>query len=451
MKKPLSLAVGLLLLAPSTRAVASCRYGFEVVTPSGNARPAKRAAKMAQGGTCEFEVRLRTSAPEDDGCAVTRVAVRGLPRRGGVSGDGWTDGWQRVVLEPRRRKAARHVLRARMRMASGARARAHLALTCEPAPVLQGCGDVLTESTYCYIGGGDVVRVAGLDTGTVCRPEPQGEPVFSEGLFTTSLAVWHGEAYTCSSVTGAFVATPLDGSRPRVLAGGCTATATDGEELLVLAAPDFPTAPPPGPRPVEPPHGRPIPVNARLLTPEGGGLAPAGAIDPGGGPLLPPRMTPPSHIRAYAAPQAVPDGASRTVFDLSTIPAESPCAGLWLKAMTAHDGFVFAAGCRPGDDGCTPAEELCVFDTRSGVVLPLVLEDFSGPILGMSAIGDGRLLVLTRSDGTALPPIGYGSDEPPPGGGDLIHVFDTSTGARLDTRTIGSFFTTGLACVAPPR
>ena len=139
----------------------------------------------------------------------------------------------------------------------------------------------------------------------------------------------------------------------------------------------------------------------------------------------------------------------------STLPADSPCSGVAFEHLAAFDGVLYAAGCKPSDEGCTPDPQICVFDTRNEVVLPaLTLEDFGGPIRGMSAIAGGRLLVLT-DDQTSVPPIGYGSSAPGPSGRsadsgppDRIHIFDTATGARLDTRVIGTSGATGISCTA---
>jgi hypothetical protein len=118
-----------------------------------------------------------------------------------------------------------------------------------------------------------------------------------------------------------------------------------------------------------------------------------------------------TEIRAYDLPDAIAAGAYRVAFDLSTIPSDSPCAGLAIKVMAAHDGILYASGCHPGGpSGCTPEQRICVFDTRSGTALPAVhLEDFADTIRGLGTLDGGRLVVLAsqsprcrRSD-TSIP------------------------------------------------
>lgn len=414
------LLMGATLAAANADAGDACRCHFEAMGPSRAPIVSKRLVKTADAGTCAFDVGLRATGGDPDTCGVTKVVVRGVPNGTLASAEGWT-GWDRVTLRARR-TAKRRVLRARMHMADGSVAKARMTLRCEPSPTLPGCEDVLAEPTSCFLGGGSRLRMVGLESASVCRND--GDTLALE-LMSRNLAVWHGDAYTCSSAVGGFVATPLDGSEARIVAGLCAATATDGERLLVLPSVGFDQPPAAGTGGIQ--HRGRGPTGER--------------IDP-------------SIIRAYDAPDALRTGTYATAFDLDTIPEESPCAGLSFAVMTAHDGYVYAAGCRRSLDVgnlCTPDSQICVFDTRAGTVLPpITLEGFTGEIRGMSVVGDGRLVVLT-SDQTALPPIGY---EGTPIDGvptssipqDRLHVFDVASGARLDTKVIATSFALGLAC-----
>src|SRR5262249_25012484 len=165
-----------------------------------------------------------------------------------------------------------------------------------------------------------------------------------------------------------------------------------------------------------------------------------------------PPLNDPRRIRAYDAAEAIPGGPYREVFDLDDVPPDSACAGFVVSTMTAHDGIIYAAGGRVDVGGIVvrPDPRICVFDTRTGAVLPpLTLEGFTGEIHGMSAIDQGRLIVLS-GDPVSLPSPGYlpsGQSAPASGGPpDQLHVFDAATGARLDSRTIGTSQATGLAC-----
>jgi hypothetical protein len=204
---------------------------------------------------------------------------------------------------------------------------------------------------------------------------------------------------------------PLEGGKPRRLAGPCSAVTTDGEALLVLPDAGFDEASPS--------------VGSEADTDR-------------------------SKIRAYDLPESVPGGPFRVAFDLGNIPTDSPCADLTITLMTARDGIVHATGCRTDSLGvCVPDNVICAFDTVTGMTLPpLVLDGFAGEIRGMSAISAGRLVVLTN-DRTPVPPVGYVPDAPlTPAATDTLHVFDTATGARIDSRPLESTDALGLSCVS---
>jgi hypothetical protein len=410
------IVLGLAVIAPRAEGGSACRCRFEVAGADGLPLAVTRATRTADGPACTFDVRLRVADP--DRCTGAQSVVRGIPRE--RSATGWGEGWERVTLKPR---PHRHVLRARVRGESGPAGRARLALRCKGRVALEGCEAVEGESVSCFIGGGSRIRVVGLDSGTVC-PDDASQP--KQELVSENLAVWNGVAYTCpgGSAGGGFVATPAEGGDSRIIAGPCTAVTTDGQSLYVLPAANFDT----------------IPHTLRF---------PHVATEETGRPDLVP-------IRAYDVPENIPARSSRVVLDPATLPADSPCTGVAFNHLAAFDGVLYAAGCRPSDDGCTPQPQICVFDTRTGVVLPsLTLEDFSGPIRGMSAMDGGRLLVLT-DDQSSVPPIGYvpaapglSGTSPELGPPERIHIFDTATGARLDTRVVGTSGATGISCTAP--
>ena len=399
-------AAGLsLLLAGPAHAAGACAGHFEVAGGGGTPVPAKRATKTAAGGACEFAVRLALGSAGSS-CAATEI--RGVAADA-VSGAA-TAGWQRVTLKQRARRVSRRLLRARIRGDAGRSTSARLRLRCEPTPAPDGCAPVLAESTYCFLGGGHRVRVVGLESGAVCRDSPKDLTDPEPALHTADLAVWNGEAYTCSP-DGAFVSVPVDGGKPRPVAGPCRAVTTDGEALLVLPDAGF----------------------------DGSSSAGASGAD-----------SDLSKIRAYDLPESVPGGPFRVVFDLSTIPPDSPCAGLTITVMTARDGIVHATGCRMDSAGiCVPENLVCAFDTMTGTTRPpLTLEGFTGEIRGLSAMSAGRLAVLTN-DRTPVPPVGYFPDQPLMAAAtDTLHVFDGATGARLDSRPLESADALGLACVS---
>jgi len=428
MTRTLALA-SLLLVASPAGASAQCELQFEVAASSGMPVPASRVTRMADIGTCTFDVRLQ---PTEGACAVGQLTVRGLNAASAA--------WERIGVRPRARRARRRVLRAHVEGRHGPGSKARLALRCAPRPALPGCSDVLAESAYCYLGGGHRVRVVGLDTGLVCRASPDDLTDPLRALLSRSLAVFEGDAYTCAgSAGGGFVATPLDGGASRVVAGRCEAATTDGASLLVLPAPGFDAAP--------------ARETARQL-----GIRRRAAAG-----------TSLTEIRAYAFPEAVPAGPYEVAFDLADIPPDSPCRGLHPEVMAAADGAVYLTGCRPdASGGCAPMPGVCVLGSAGGAfadsaggafVRLLELEDFAGRIQGMSALDGGRLVVLAAST-TQLPPVGY--DDPSVGalsrspcvdcGGsgfgfeDAMHVFDTLTGARLDSLAIGTSAASGLSC-----
>jgi len=413
----LGILLGIVVIAPRAEGGRgrACQCRFELAGADGAPLVVTRATRTAVGTSCRFDVRLRVADPER--CPGAQSVVRGIPRE--RSATGWGEGWERVIL---RARPHRHVLRARIRDGSRPAGHARLALLCKASVALQGCEAVEGESVSCFIGGGSRIRIVGLDSGTVC-PDDANQP--KPELVSENLAVWNGVAYTCpgGSNGGAFVATPADGGDSRIVAGPCTAVTTDGQSLYVLPAANFDTIP----------HT----LSFRRVLSEG----------PDQPDLIP--------IRAYDVPENIAARSSRVVLDPATLPAGSPCSGVAFEHLAAFDGVLYAAGCRPSNGGCTPEPQICVFDTRNQIVLPaLTLQDFSGPIRGMSAIEGGRLLVLT-DDQTSLPPIGYvpagpgpsgtSSDQGPP---ERIHIFDTATGARLDTRVIGTSGATGISCTA---
>jgi hypothetical protein len=405
----LAILIGLGTAVPRAEAGSACQCRFEVAGGHGVPLAVRRATRSADGGACAFDVRLRVADPEE--CTGARAVVRGAAA--GRTTTTWGESWERVVMP----RAGRRVLRGRLRGETGGSGRARLTLRCRARTAIEGCEAVEGESTSCYLGGHRRIRVAGLDTGAVC---PAGEIEPRPELVSENLAVWNGRAYTCpgDSVSGAFVATPPAGGDSKRIAGPCAAVTTDGESLYVLPHPGF-DAP--------------------------GSVSGAFAA-----------ALPQVAIRAYDLPDAVPAGPYRVAFDPATIPADSVCSQLAFRHLAAQDGYIYAAGCRPSRfAGCAPAPVICVFDTRTGDVLPpLALEDFTGLIRGMSALPDGRLLILT-DDQASLPPIGYA-----PNGGEgqrpaidtrglpplRIHAFDAVTGKRLDTRTIDTAFGTGLSC-----
>ncbi len=409
------IVLGMAVIAPRAEGGSACQCRFEVAGADGAPLAVTRATRTAEGPGCTFDVRLRVADP--DRCTAGRRVVRGMPS--GRAAAGWGEAWERLTLKPH---AHRRVLRARVRGAAGAAGHARLALRCKARVALAGCEAVEAESVSCFVGGGSRIRVLGLDSGAVCPDDADQQ---KPELVSENLAVWNGVAYSCpgGSTGGAFVATPAEGGDSRIVAGPCTAVTTDGQSLYVLPAANFDTVP----------HTLRFPHVAT----EGTGR---------------PDLIP---IRAYDVPENIPARSSRVVFDPATLPADSPCAGVAFNHLAAFDGVLYAAGCRPSDDACTPEPQICVVDTRTGIALPSVtLEDFSGPIRGMSAIDGGRLLVLT-DDQSSLPPIGYVPTAPGPSGTvtghgppERIHVFDTATGARLDTRAVGTSGATGISCTA---
>ena len=420
----LAIVLGMTVLAARAEAGGACQCRLEVAGMDGAPLPVTRATKTAEDGSCTFDVRLRVADPER--CTATGSVVHGVAA--GRATSGWGESWERVMVEAR---ARRHLL-ARVRGAAGATGRTRLALRCRGQVAIEGCAAVDAESISCYLGGGSRIRVVGLDSGTVC-PDDADEQ--KPELVSENLAAWNGVAYTCpgSSLTGAFVATPVDGGDSRIVAGPCAAVTTDGKSLYVLPDANFDTPPAPG---IGALHRRLHSVQT--------------VIDATGAPVQSP-------IRAYDLPEAIAAGSYRIVFDPATLPADSPCAGVAFTHLAAHDGVLYAAGCRPSRNGqCTPQAQICVYDTRTGSELPpLTLEDFSGAIRGMSSIDGGRLLVMT-DDQTGVPPVGYvpqaqtdsASPQPPPGPPDRVHIFDTATGARLDTRAIATSGATGISCSA---
>ena len=422
------LLLGMAILAGPVRAErTACRCGFEVAAPDGTPLPLRRATKRAADGRCEFAVRLRVAAADGSArCDGAQVTTRGLP--GGGHAD-WDAGWQRVTLASRGQRAASRAIRARVR-GFGAAGRARLLLRCAQPASVAGCEAQLGESVACWVGGEVQPRVVGLDSGTSCRatngPGTARHEILIDG---PDLALWHDRLWRCqgTSASGAFVSVSLDGATEEVVAGPCVATGTDGDSLLVLPHPAFEDG-------------------ATLVRRNRGRVIIPLAPEPG---------APPTVIRAYDVPEAVPGGPSRTVFDLATIPAESPCAGIVPSAITGYGGLLYASGLRPTSGGMPDLlPVVCRFDTRSGATLePLTLEGFTGMILGLSAIDQDRLLVLS-ADGVALPPPGYLPEGQPLttiapfGAPPQIHVFDAATGARLDTTPTDLGQATGLACVS---
>lgn len=404
-----ALMVALALLAPQAEAGNACDCRFEVAGAGGAPLAVKRATRQPRGGSCEFGVRLRVADPER--CTGTQAIVRGVAA--GSARVTWGEAWERVSVPAGGKQARRRLLRARVRGETGDTGRARVALRCLPRLSFDGCAGILAESTYCFLGGGRDIRLLGLDSGTAC--EDAGEPVQAPMDLGTNLAVWNGVAYSCraGSATGSFVAKPVEDGEARTLAGPCAAVTSDGESLLVLPRDGFD----------DPPVQQAQPHSTT--------------------------------IRAYDLPEVVPGGPYRVAFDLSTIPVESPCTGLAVQVMAARDGIIYASGCHPEPGGCTPEPRICAFDTRTGTTLPPIeLQEFSGPILGMSAIDGARLLVLS-DDQTAVPPTGYvpsDGDAPPSllrgAPPDRVHVFDALTGARLDTRSLPTALSRGLSCVS---
>lgn len=418
-----SLLIAIALLAPRIAdAAGACGCKFEVSAASGAIRPVSRATRTAEARSCTFDVRLRVAPEESGACDGAAASLKGLGSTTTV--DPWAMPWERVTIRAGKRGTRRRVLRARVQGSSGATGRARIALRCEAEPALAGCEAILTEPTYCFVGGGSRPRIVGLTSDAICGDE--GQPPVNV-LMTRSLAVWQGEAWTCGggSPMGGFVAMPLEGGDARRVGGPCAATGTDGDALLVLPRAGF---------------DDPLPTNvgvARRQFPFSVG------------------MLPPPHdhvIRAYDLPDDVSAGVYRTVFDLDAIPEGSPCGALLFDTITGQDGIVYAAGCQHTIFGtCTPQPFVCVFDTNTGAVRPVLeLEDFDGTILGLSAQPGGRLLVLT-DDPTQLPPIGY--DDGSGGttvtiGIDQLHAFDVTDGSRLDSTTLPTAGAQGLACVS---
>jgi len=422
-----TIVASLLLFAAPEAAAAQCGLQFEVATPFGAPVPAKRVSRTADADVCEFDVRLQ---PTDATCPVGQLVVRGLQAPSASAG------WERQRIRPRGRRTRRRLLRARMAGSPGPAGKARLALRCAARPALAGCENVLAESAHCYLGGGERVRLAGLDSGRVC---PRTGDDRASALVSRDFAVFEGDAYTCAgSAAGGFVATPIDGGPARVVAGACEATTTDGESLFVLPALGFDTPP------------------SRKL---------ARVFGVRGRTQLAERTT---EIRAYAFPEAVPAGQYEVAADLADIPADSPCAGIRPDVLAVANGAIYAAGCRPnGFGGCTPIEGICVLGSADGAFLGsaggafvrhLELEDFQGRIEGLSALDGGRLVVLAGSE-TGLPPVGYDGGGAAPAstpcrhcggmqGPDALHVFDVLTGARLDSVSIETSGATGISCEA---
>jgi len=426
-----SAVIGMALLVPHAAAGGGCQCRFEVAGASGAPVAIRRATRMADAGSCDFAVRLRvgmSGAPEQ--CPDAHVTVRGMGVHAAPAGSGWDSGWQPIRMKAPGKHVKRRVLRARVHGKSAAVGKASLVLRCEPPPALPGCEDVLQESSYCFLGGGHQVRALGLDSGTVCRagPDDSSAPLFS--LASTSLAVWDGKAYTCvgNSVSGAFVVTPIDAGKPEALAGPCAAVATDGVTLFVLPDASFDSATAAF---VQPTRRRPAPLAPATSRPSS-------------------QIVPVTQIRAYDLPEAIAAGVYRIAFDLSTVPADSPCAGIAIQTMAARDGILYASGCHPAHGGCTPEPSICVFDTRSGTTMPPVLLDgFEGSVAGLSTLAGARLAVLSGEQ-SALPPVGYFKTAAPApqagGASDQLHIFDAATGARLDSRAIGTTGARGLSC-----
>jgi hypothetical protein len=411
-------AILMLLTFTATAATAvaagqRCACRFEVATSPAGPRPMRRMTRVASDGACTFDVRLRVAPDAGSACDGAAVTMR----RGGdaAAGDPWAMPWERVTVRARKRGVRRAVLRARVRGADGRIARTRLALRC--ASPIAGCDAITSEPLYCVLGGHELHPVASVDTGEVCG---------KTGDFNgsgPSLALWHGEVYTCSgsSPLGGFVATPLGRNDVRTVAGPCAATGTDGDALLVLPRAGF--------------DGKPAATARTSLL------------------MLPLLVTPPPHlrqIRAYDAPGDVPNGPYRVVADLDTIPEGSPCGALVLDTVTGHAGRIYASGCRPRLDGtCVAQPTICVFDAQTGAALPsLTLQELTGRVKGLSAIAGGRLVALS-DDPSELPPIGYGDDGSGSGGGgaDRLFVFDVTDGARLDTQTLSTSGHEGLACI----
>lgn len=411
---PILTLVGLLLSAAAPAAAGDrCACRFEVKASGTHGVATRRATRTADTGTCEFDVRLRVDPGSGTGCDGGVGTMRGL--RSVAPIDPWAMPWERVSLRPRKHGTRRTVLRARIRGGAGGTARARLALRC--VPPLAGCEQIMAEPLYCVIGGGDRPRIASPDTGATCGNAQNGA---GTALLTPSLAFWQGEIYSCGggSPAGSFVATPLAGGTPRRVAGPCAAAGTDGDTLLVVPRAGFDDA------------GAP-PDRLSIVVPAG----------------LPPEHL--RQIRAYDTPEDVPDGAARVVVDLDAVPAGSPCGALLIDTVTGDDGVVYAAGCIPdGSGGCVRDQMVCAYDAATGRALaPVFLQEFTGTIRGLSAIGGGRLVVLS-DDQTVLPPIGYGGAESSGQPADTLHVFDVTDGARLDTQPIGTFGAQGLDCVS---
>lgn len=386
-----------------------CDCRFEVASSAGPLA-IRRMTRTASGGACTFDVRLRVAPGAGAACDGAAATLRSA--RTAASVDPWAMPWERVTVRARKKGVRRSVLRARVRGADGRVARARLALRCTPP--ITGCEAIMAEPLYCVVGGSTLHAVASVDSGTVCGHFKANMNVQSRG---SSLALWHGDVYSCggSSPAGSFVATPLGRDEYRRVAGPCAATGTDGDTLLVLPRPGF--------------DDPPAQANARAAVFS---------------------VTPPAHlrqIRAYDAPEDVPNGPHRVVADLDTIPAGSPCGALLFDTVSGHDGRVYATGCVPLPNGfCAPQSTVCVFDAATGAALPpLVLQEFTGRIIGLSAIDGGRLVVLS-DDQTELPPIGYGGSTIS-GSQDSLHVFDVTDGARLDSQELSRSGNEGLACV----
>jgi hypothetical protein len=415
--------IGLVVLAVPTHAKrTACHARFEIAAPSGTPLSLRRVTRTATAGSCSFAFRVRLESRDGSApCDGAQVTLRGAPAGGAVlAGQG---SWQHLSLSPRGRHAAHRVLRARVAGAGSAK----LLLRCAVRAQIAGCEAPLGESIACYVGGNDRLRIVGFDSGQACQgPAPADDAM---GIFGTSLAIWNARAWTCvgNSLSGAFVSTPIDGGPDRQVAGPCRATATDGDSLLVLPHQGFDSGPTLGS------------ARARRRLP---------------GPIVVASVpSDPTKIRAYDAVEAIPAGPYRDVFDLGDVPPDSACAGFVIATMTAYDGIIYASGDRIDAAGNVMRDgRICVFDTRTGAVLPpLTLEGFTGQINGMSAIGQGRLVILSN-ESVSLPQPGYlpadPGASPGPTDSDKLHVFDTATGARLDSRTIDTSLATGLACFA---
>lgn len=227
------------------------------------------------------------------------------------------------------------------------------------------CEAVTQESRHCLTTAGGTVAVVGLDSGTVCTPTVA--PVIELDTTSPTLA-WRGEAvYACLYGAGLVRGSLRDGTVER---GNmpCAGVAIDDAGRLLVSAPSG--------GPFAPPYG------ATSLY----------AFD--------------SWSDALAGrPAEVYPGTAFAVSD----------------RVTVRDGVVYRAW--------HATDTIWRSDIATGVALPdLHLQHYDGWILGLSATGDGRLVIVGEPWGAAL------------------HVFDSATG-RQEGSVQTSTPVAGVACV----